>query len=961
MPKSNHRVTTKKPTPALLKPVKADYKELFKALGKGVGHTATLKWEDLGNDAVEAIAALGLETKPDELAFLLIRRALVKSIFDLVGESASHFSADAKKGAEELLEQADFSVVGQGIQFDKKFFDRPTELPLLKEIEPLLVHWLTWHGLGPSSAHVVAERLPSYFVYALNQEWRRNSKAYRPLLEALDTPFSKAGDREWAWTEYAALLQRRIHESVFDEPFSLSQIYIPLNAYYLEEKSKRGEGEEISHLGRSSRRVTLQLEKELDDWLQQTKLAAADAIRVISGGPGSGKSSFARIFAAHVAQTGKIKVLFVPLHLIDPAKDLEDEVGRFVREEAVLPQNPLDATSPEPNLLIIFDGLDELASQGKAAAETARAFVREVEKLVARRNQQSARLCVLLSGREVVVQENESEFRRPRQILTLLPYFTPGSKEGHKSPVVHDGDEYQDPDKLLEQDLRQRWWTNYALLTGQDFKGLPKELTRPDLDEITAQPLLNYLVALSYARGQLDFNKDINLNSIYADLVAAVHERGYEKHRAYVPIRHLTRENFARVLEEIGLAAWHGDGRSTTVSEIEEHCRLSGLSRLLEDFREGAEAGVTRLLAAFFFRRYGQRASGDPTFVFTHKSFGEYLAAQRVVRSVERIVRELERRTSNLDEGWDERETLKHWAQICGPAAISNYLHGFLLSEINLRPEDQVRQWQAHLTKLFSFMLKHGMPMEMLQVKSFKDATFQSRNAEEALLVALNLCGRKTQQVSAIEHPDNITFGTWFKRVQGQRISDESSLAARSLSFLHLTDAHLHINDFYNTDFQHSKLQNIAAAFACFEIAFLAGADLTRANVRQANFRYADLSDTNLERADFNGADLERSVLTGANLRVTDFSRANLAGAHGVGANFTGAILKAANLEGADLRNANFTGADFSQAKLTGANFAGANLTNAEFKGAIFDEKVRKQIENFSLKKAAKAKKNSQR
>jgi len=57
---------------------------------------------------------------------------------------------------------------------------------------------------------------------------------------------------------------------------------------------------------------------------------------------------------------------------------------------------------------------------------------------------------------------------------------------------------------------------------------LPKELIHPDLDEITAQPLLNYLVALSFTRGKLDFSSDINLNSIYSDLVAAVHERGYE-------------------------------------------------------------------------------------------------------------------------------------------------------------------------------------------------------------------------------------------------------------------------------------------------------------------------------------------------------------------------------------------------------------------------------------------------
>lgn len=159
------------------------------------------------------------------------------------------------------------------------------------------------------------------------------------------------------------------------------------------------------------------------------------------------------------------------------------------------------------------------------------------------------------------------------------------------------------------------------------------------------------------------------MNSIYADLVTAVHERGYEKRRAYGPIRRLTLDQFSRVLEEIGMAAWHGDGRTTTIREIEEHCKTSGLASMLEDFQEGAKAGVTRLLAAFFFRQYGQRLSGDATFVFTHKSFGEYFAARRVMRAIERMTRELEGRTSSPDEGWDERDALKHWARICGPTS----------------------------------------------------------------------------------------------------------------------------------------------------------------------------------------------------------------------------------------------------------------------------------------------------
>jgi len=46
------------------KPLKADFKELFKALSKGIGHIAIGKWEEVGADTVEALSAIGLSHRP---------------------------------------------------------------------------------------------------------------------------------------------------------------------------------------------------------------------------------------------------------------------------------------------------------------------------------------------------------------------------------------------------------------------------------------------------------------------------------------------------------------------------------------------------------------------------------------------------------------------------------------------------------------------------------------------------------------------------------------------------------------------------------------------------------------------------------------------------------------------------------------------------------------------------------
>ena len=215
----------------------------------------------------------------------------------------------------------------------------------------------------------------------------------------------------------------------------------------------------------------------------------------------------------------KIPVLLIPLHLFTPSDDLVKAVWEFVQIEGFLRHNPMDRSDGEERLLIIFDGLDELAMQGKIAEETAKQFVEEIRSKVSQFNQHKTRLQVLLSGREVAVQANRSKFRELHQILHILPYFITKKERSN----------YVDEQELLEEDQRQLWWQSYGEAKGKDYPGLPEELDNDNLLEITAQPLLNYLVALSIERDKLQFSKETNLNEIYGDLLEAVYERGYEK------------------------------------------------------------------------------------------------------------------------------------------------------------------------------------------------------------------------------------------------------------------------------------------------------------------------------------------------------------------------------------------------------------------------------------------------
>jgi hypothetical protein len=707
--------------------------------------------------------------------------------------------------------------------------------------------------------------LRTHFVFQLNREWSRNEKLYAPIRAAVDTPFTTATERELAWNVYRSALERLVDEALFDEPFSLRQIYIPLRAYFLDDPVEFAKAP-TSH---PQRRAVVNLELEIDSWLKNA--TRDDAIRIISGGPGSGKSSFARMYAAKLAHESRCRVLFVPLHQFDPSADLETAVGEFVRMATLFPYNPLSAEDGDTHLLLIFDGLDELALQGKVASDVALAFVREVQRQTDLRNHNSVRLQVLMTGREVVVQSHTTEFRKRGAILHVLAYYVPSEDTRLNASSV----EYVDPGSLLGTDQRNEWWRLYGKVSGKGFQAMPDELRRPAIDDITAQPLLNYLVALSFTRGEVDFTSNVNLNSIYKDLIEAVHQRAYAGH-THLAIRGMELSQFVRVMEEIGLAAWHGDGRTTTVRDIEEHCSSGGLAPLLEVFQEGAKSGVTRLLTAFYFRQHGSRRDGEKTFEFTHKSFGEYLIAMRVVRALDVMYEELDRRTGNVDRGWSERDALKHWIEICGPAALDTYLAAFVRQEVALRP-DAARQWQTMLEKLIGYCLMNGTPLERLEPRPrFTEEQRLARNAEEALLVVLNATARVTERVSEIAWPDRTTAGQWISRLQGQRSGPSNGLALQSLSRLDLSNCTFDINDFYEANLRGSRFRHSDLNFAnCMQVS-AAGADFEGARLLRTTFEDADLTDSN-----FRGAIMDSAKFKGATMRgaIMDEARISLAAA----------------------------------------------------------------------------------
>jgi hypothetical protein len=784
--------------------LKVDGKALAAAVVNTTKTIVTGKTTELLGNAGEAFKSLGFKPDPASLAGFLFRRAMTHALEEAIAENRNRFPETLPEESQTMEFLSQTALSRTPTYLNREFFLRPHRLPFVEEVGKLLAQWFGYFDVPAQEAQRIAGTvLPRRFLYALNAEWRENSDFYKPILTADDTPFEAASENEYYWTQYRLYLINRFEaEPMFGEEFGLEQVYVPLRAY--RERRESESGDPAGSRGRIVRAV-VDLDEEVWNWIERP--GKRDTLRVISGEPGSGKSSFGRRLAARLAEAGRY-VLFVPLHRLDTQADIPAAVYRYVRDNELLRHNPLDIDQGDTPLLLIFDGLDEIADQERASRELAEKFVIALKHWLSSRNETKFRVQAILTGREIVVQTQESELRDVAPVLHVLPYYLPKDEIDPSSSPSRPY-RYEDPQYLLAddegrpRDQRDTWWNNYRRAKGRAAGTMPEALRRPDLQEITAQPLLNYLVAQSHEQGRIDFAEESNINAVYADLLSEVYNRCWGEGNPHA--MDLSPEQFCEILEEIGLAVWHGNGRTATLEAITAYCAGQDVCAL-KAFRDGAEQGLARTLTAFYFRRTD--VYGVPTFEFTHKSFGEYLTARRIVRAMQQMHRLRKARDADRYAGWDEEAALVHWAKICGPAALDPTLLGFLRREVELQarrtdadapgPADL----QATLCPLIAAMLRSGMPMHHsdLKLTTFGKMDRQARCAETALLAALNACARVTQQLSSIEWSERGTFGEWLdparagewlRRLCGQ-IYGSHPLALDCLSYLNLDQCMLY-------------------------------------------------------------------------------------------------------------------------------------------------------------------------
>ncbi|MEL4895003.1 hypothetical protein [Crocosphaera sp. Alani8] len=177
-----------------------NFKDIFKSLSKAVINGIVGKWDFVAKELVDVGAAIHLKERTvEEVVWLLVYRSLNQAIFSLIKDSQNLLdnrdlfdsqdldifdenieSDESNKRLDKLLEKLDLekTLEQQEISIKQNFFSYPKQLEILNLLQPVLIKWLKnfveKSEQGSKQAEVIASRLPTYFVFALNKEWRKN-------------------------------------------------------------------------------------------------------------------------------------------------------------------------------------------------------------------------------------------------------------------------------------------------------------------------------------------------------------------------------------------------------------------------------------------------------------------------------------------------------------------------------------------------------------------------------------------------------------------------------------------------------------------------------------------------------------------------------------------------------------------------------------------------------------------
>jgi hypothetical protein len=907
--------------------LKVDWLELTRNLYKCIsgGFKAYVGDIKSGADAVFALIDAARAVKQDipvgSKALELLVLCFAWS-FDSIRASGHLQEDEAKNAAKRAISSLKARVDAGDIKIPYDFFDQPQAAEPYRILRDEFIESRgSYRPTKNENEAKLRARFDSSFRSAVWEVWASRVGAFEELARILSSPAAKSADVERQWQAYRESL---VHEfevvPVFGQEatsVALGQLYVPLRCFWRE--SDAPESSAFRYGNEEIRRDQIiharDLQAELDDWLESDNVH--DWLRLIGGGPGSGKSTSAKAFAAQLARRPEVRPLYVPLQRLADAGSLRERINNYFRNRSgcSFQIGPLDRQYVEygPRLALIFDGLDEIARPGESADDVARDMIDWIRDLHTElTGETSVRHCVVITGRMPSFQAaRRGVGSMGKEALEVLS-FRPVIENGQESEISIFGPmvKVEGNSKLTHADQRPDWWDAYRIALDRPPKP-PHSLSDERLEGLTAEPLLCYLLALS---GYLEKNSKLaadNRNRVYEQLLHDVWERAWGGGRAG-PGNDLSKEEFDKLFEAMALAAWHGgDARVATEERFEKAIKLLNVEKEFAAFKNQSGENLSNLAVNFYLKRPDIQSRG---FEFTHKSFGEYLIARALIRSAVSVGK----------LSWDRIDiAMGDWLGIVADGYLSFELLEFLIDEARLLDHTIASETLRALERMMDYVIENGLPAHELRCESWREAETRHRNSETLLMSLLH------SMSNAVSYKDEKAA-----RIKIDWSGQDNSLGRLLDRLRYSSDIEGPIYYFGNVGLR--LFSNIEAPNAILSIKELNGSKFNGANLESSRLFGAHLVMADMSGSNLNGADCRHVFgafcnFENADMKGVSFENSDLSNARFIGANLEMAIFDDANLEDADFSNANLKGAKFHNAIIADTHFDGANMEDVEF------------------------------
>ncbi|MCF2148315.1 pentapeptide repeat-containing protein [Desmonostoc muscorum LEGE 12446] len=752
------------------------------------------------------------------------------------------------------------------------------ESELATAFNQVLLARLAAANIGDRAAKIVTQRVACNTQRYIIKAWIESNDAIKNIIQPSFGDWQKEHQLFSSIDQYLKNdIAKKPLEKVFSENFSFKDIYVPLKVKLVDKND----------------------EKDLETWAREILLNPNNLEKVmfVQGGPGRGKSVFCRIFSDWVRQNlhpiwTPILIRLRDINSFDEwrlEKTLEAELKlSFIKND----QNWL--TNKKTRFLFILDGFDELHIEARTNVNL-EAFIKQVSEFQKEcKSYPDMGHRVLITGRSMSLQGIPN---LPRNLERV---------------------------EIIEMDgqIQQQWLDKWKELPANKGKitafgqFLQSNKCPSEVKKLAQEPLLLYLLAAMYRDGKLGIDKLEETSQRTAKIVIYQEALNWvlREQRSDPDGTNLNTEltqhkpeDLERILREAAVCVVQSGGEFASMSMLEARLQHDEKAKALIDEarKKLSDEALKTALAAFYIRRADKQEGGVE---FFHKSFGEFLFAERLKGCLEAWTQYYEAEDgkqlviSEAQMNWQIYDLLGFGKLT---PEIVEYLMGLLTKNQDFPWEELFKRLEKFYTNWckgkFIDSAEETLPQQKLrQLQNYGIQGLGQRQVD--IYAGLNVMILLLELHRYAQERDDLRQEIIFYP------SGQPEGTSNTIQLLRIIN--------YSDCFQLRTFNNVVGQF-----------------LRSANLIRADLSGSDLTCTDLSGANLSGAYLNGANLSGAYLSGANLRGAY---LNF--ADLWSVNLSSVDLTNANLSGANLSPANLSNANLSNANLSGANLKGAYISD-----------------------